>query len=119
MSLAYWLLVFLGVFLSSLGSILLKAGATKIDHQQGIFSAAFQAAFEWRLQLGVLMYIVPVIIWIYLLKKLDITFLQPLFSLVYIITPILAIAYLGESVSYIKWTGIAIILVGIYVTSKG
>jgi len=65
------------------------------------------------------MYIVPVVIWIYLLKKLDITFLQPLFSLVYVITPVLAIAYLGESVSIHKWIGIAIILLGIFVSSKG
>lgn len=65
------------------------------------------------------MYIVPVIIWIYLLKKLDITFLQPLFSLVYVITPVLAIAYLGESVSIYKWVGIAIILLGIFISSKG
>lgn len=65
------------------------------------------------------MYIVPVIIWIYLLKKLDITFLQPLFSLVYVITPVLAITYLGESVSIYKWVGIAIILLGIFISSKG
>lgn len=119
MSIAYWALVFLGVTLSSLGSIFLKAGATRIAHDQGIFNAALQAAFEWRLLLGVLMYIVPVIIWIYLLKKLDITFLQPLFSLVYVITPILAITYLGESISAYKWAGIAIILLGIYISSKG
>lgn len=108
MSIAYWALVFIGVTLSSLGSIFLKSGATRISHDQGIVGAALQAALEWRLLLSVLMYIVPVIIWIYLLKKLDITFLQPLFSLVYVITPVLAIAYLGESVSIYKWPGIFI-----------
>ena len=64
---------------------------------------------EWRLFLGVMMYIVPVVIWIFLLKKLDITFLQPLFSLVYVVTPLLAIAYLGESIPLHRWIGIAII----------
>jgi drug/metabolite transporter (DMT)-like permease len=118
LSIAYWALVILGVTLSSLGSIFLKSGATRIPHDQGIATAAIHAALEWRLLLGVLMYIVPVIIWIYLLKKLDITFLQPLFSLVYVITPVLAITYLGESVSIYKWIGIAIILLGIFISSK-
>lgn len=119
MSIKYWALIVLGVTLSSLGSIFLKAGATKISHDQGIFNAVIQAAFEWRLILGVLMYIVPVIIWIFLLKKLEITFLQPLFSLVYVITPIFAIYYLDESISMNKWIGISIILFGIFVSSKG
>ena len=69
--------------------------------------------------MGVLMYAIPVIIWIYLLKKLDITFLQPLFSLVYVITPILAMVYLGESISTYRWAGIFIILIGIFISSKG
>jgi drug/metabolite transporter (DMT)-like permease len=115
---SYWALVFLGVTLSALGSIFLKAGATKISHEQGVLHAALQATFEWRIILGVLLYIIPVIIWIYLLKKLDVTFLQPLFSLVYVVTPILAIVYLGESVSINRWIGISIILVGIFVSSR-
>jgi len=106
------------VALSSLGSIFLKAGALRISHDQGALSAALQAATEWRLLLGVLMYIIPVAIWIYLLKKLDITFLQPLFSLVYVATPLLAIVYLGENIPPHRWIGISIILLGIFVSSK-
>lgn len=64
------------------------------------------------------MYIIPVAIWIYLLKRLDITFLQPLFSLVYVVTPLLAIAYLGENIPLHRWIGISIILLGIFVSSK-
>lgn len=119
MSTNYWILVLLGVILSSLGSIFLKAGAVKIGHDHGFLAAALQAALEWRLFLGVLMYIVPVLIWIYLLKKLDITFLQPLFSLVYVFTPVFAIFYLGETVPPYKWVGIFFILIGIFISSRG
>lgn len=119
MSIGYWLLVLLGVTLSALGSIFLKAGAVKITHDRGIYAAAAQALLEWRLLLGVIMYIVPVLIWIYLLKKLDITYLQPLFSLVYVLTPLFAIFYLGEAVSTHRWAGISIILIGIFVASRG
>jgi drug/metabolite transporter (DMT)-like permease len=112
-------LVLLGVSLSALGSIFLKAGAVRLIHENGIYSAVLQGLLEWRLYAGVVMYVIPVLIWIYLLKKLDITYLQPLFSLVYVVTPIVAIFYLGESVPIHRWAGIAIILVGIAISSRG
>jgi len=102
-----------------LGSIFLKAGAVRLTHESGIYSAVLQGIQEWRLYAGVVMYVIPVLIWIYLLKKLDITYLQPLFSLVYVVTPIVAIFYLGESVPIHRWIGICIILIGITVSSKG
>ena len=111
-------MVLLGVSLSALGSIFLKAGAVRLSHDSGIYSAILQALLEWRLYLGVVMYIVPVLIWIYLLKKLEITYLQPLFSLVYVVTPIFAIFYLGESIPVHRWLGISIILVGIAISSR-
>lgn len=80
MSLNYWVLVFVGVSMSSLGGIFLKAGAIRISHEYGLLNAVLQASMEWHLYLGVILYVVPVVIWIYLLKRLDITFLQPLFS---------------------------------------
>lgn len=119
MSISYWVLVLLGVSLSALGSIFLKAGAVRLTHDSGVYVAILQALLEWRLYLGVIMYVIPVLIWIYLLKKLDITYLQPLFSLVYVVTPIFAIFYLGESVPAHRWIGISIILVGIVVSSRG
>ena len=118
MSIKYWLLILLGVSLSALGSIFLKAGAIRLSHEHGVYAALLQACSEWRIFLGVVMYIVPVLIWIYLLKKLDITFLQPLFSLVYVLTPIFAIAYLGEFVPPHRWLGILIIMIGIAISSR-
>jgi len=118
MSLNYWILVFVGVSMSSLGSIFLKAGAIRISHESGLLIALLQASTEWRLYLGVVLYVIPVVIWIYLLKRLDITFLQPLFSLVYVLTPIVAIVYLNENVPLTRWLGILVIVIGITISSK-
>jgi drug/metabolite transporter (DMT)-like permease len=114
----YWFLVFVGVSMSSLGSIFLKAGAIRISHEYGMLNAVFQASTEWRLYLGVVLYVVPVVIWIYLLKRLDITFLQPLFSLVYVITPIIAIVYLNETIPLTRWVGIGVIIIGITISAR-
>lgn len=118
MSLNYWLLVVLGVLMSSLGSVFLKSGAVRISHENGVLHAIFNAATEWRIILGVILYIVPVVIWIYLLKRLEITFLQPLFSLVYVVTPVIAMAYLNETVPPLRWVGVSVIIVGIAISSR-
>lgn len=104
--------------MSSIGGVFLKAGAVKISHDQGFLYAALQAASEWRIYSGVILYIVPVAIWIYLLKRLNITFLQPLFSMVYIFTPLLAATYLNENIPTARWFGIGIIVVGIIISSR-
>lgn len=118
MSISYWFLVLVGVLMSSLGSVFLKAGAVRLSHELGMQHAVLQASMEWRLYLGVLLYMVPVAIWIYLLKRLEITFLQPLFSLVYVFTPIVAISYLNESVPPLRWIGIVVIIIGITISSR-
>ena len=97
MKLLDWVLVLVGIVLSSLGGIFLKLGARQIDHSSGLWVALTQAFIEWRLYFGVIFYFIPVIIWIYMLKRVDITFLQPLFAFVYVATPLLAMPLLQET----------------------
>jgi drug/metabolite transporter (DMT)-like permease len=118
MTARYWVLLVIGTLSSSLGGIFMKAGSVRISHDHGLLDAVFQAGLEWRIALGLLMYILPAAIWTYMLKSLEITFLQPLFSLVYVVTPVIAIFYLGEHVSAGRWAGILIVVVGIYVISR-
>lgn len=118
MKLLDWCLVAAGVILSSLGSIFLKLGAERIDHSAGLVNAVIQALMEWRLYLGAACYFIPVVIWVYMLKKIDITFLQPLFALVYVVTPLLAIFWLHESVPIARWLGVVVIMVGIGIVAR-
>ena len=113
-----YFLVAAGVLLSALGSIFLKLGAARVDHDVGLASSLIQAGLEWRLYVGALCYFIPVAIWIYLLKKVDITFLQPLFALVYIVTPVLAIFWLNESVPLTRWVGVVVIMLGISIVAR-
>lgn len=113
-----WFLLLTGVVLSSLGGIFLKLGAIQVDHSNGIAQAVGQALLQWRLYLGAFCYFIPVVIWIYMLKRVDITFLQPLFALVYVTTPILAIPLLQESTPGMRWLGIFVILIGIVIVAR-
>lgn len=113
-----WLLLLIGVILSSLGGIFLKLGAMHVDHSNGIATAITHALMQWRLYFGAFCYFIPVAIWIYMLKRVDITFLQPLFALVYVATPLLAIPMLHEAIPATRWLGIAVILAGIIIVAR-
>lgn len=115
----YWLLLFCGILLSSLGGILLKMGSIHIDYSNGVVTSVMAIISNWKIILGLSFYFIPAMIWIYMLKKVEISFLQPLFCLTYIITPILAYFFFQETLSIAKWAGIVVIILGISIFAVG
>lgn len=111
-----WLLIFVGITLSSLGAILLKLGAVRISYEVDFFYVLKQIILSWRIIIGCIMYLLPVFIWIYLLKKTELTFLQPIFSLVYVVTPFFAFFILNETLSIYRIFGVIIIVIGIFIS---
>ncbi len=103
--------------MSSAGGIFLKLGALDINKNSNFLNAGLQIIFNWKIIFGMLMYFIPVLIWIYLLKKIDLSYLQPLFSLMYVVTPILSIFFLNENVPALRWVGISIVALGVLVIS--
>jgi drug/metabolite transporter (DMT)-like permease len=52
------------------------------------------------------------------MKKIDLSFLQPLFSLMYVVTPLIAFFFLNENVPLLRWFGIGIVAFGVLVIAK-
>lgn len=118
MSALRWALLAVGIVMSALGGLLLKIGAQGIRYDGGLGMTIRQLALNWVLAAGVAMYIIPVLIWIYLLKEVQLSFLQPLFSLSYVLTPTLALLFLGETVSAYRWLGIGVIILGVAIVAR-
>lgn len=118
MTIFQWALLISGVLMSAGGGFFLKVGAVQIDHSTDLESIFYQVVFNLPIIIGVMMYFFPVMIWIFLLKKIELSFLQPLFSLTYAVTPILATLFLNENVSFTRWLGILIIIIGVIVIAK-
>jgi drug/metabolite transporter (DMT)-like permease len=117
MPIAYWCLLFVGIILSGFGAILLKMGSVEIIHD-GVWRLLQQILINWKILLGVLFYMVPSFIWIFMLKTVDISFLQPMFSLVYIVTPVLAVMILRENIPINRWVGIVVIVLGVFIVAR-
>ena len=118
MSISYWCLLLIGVLLSAFGGIFLKLGSVEIIHDT-LWKTFQHALFNWKIVLGFSLYVVPSFIWIFMLKKVDISYLQPMFSLVYVATPVLAYVLLNEQIPSNRVIGIAIIIIGVVVVSRG
>ena len=114
---------FFGITIGALGGILMKVGATHIGPVE-INSFGQLASYLFKLftnpqsLAGVFLYFMSAVIWSYLLTKLDISFVQPILALTYVVTPILAIVLLGEQVPAMRWIGIVIIIAGVFVVAR-
>jgi drug/metabolite transporter (DMT)-like permease len=68
--------------------------------------------------LGFGLYLLSTVFWFGAMSKLDISMLSPLGSLVFVLTALLALVFLGEKISPLRWMGIGVIVVGIYLLVK-
>lgn len=118
MTATQWGLLIIGVLLSAMGGLFLKSGAIQIQYTDGLAHIVFQVLFNWKIIIGVFMYFIPVMIWIFLLKEVELSFLQPLFALIYVVTPLFANFFLDENISVSRWSGIVVIVVGVLIIAR-
>lgn len=113
-----WGLIFSGIFCGSAGGILLKKAAVEVGQAEGGLAQLQAACTNPRLVGAVVLYVIPLVFWIYLLRFVPISWLQPIFSLTYVITPLLALAFLGEPVPPARWAGIGVIIAGVFLVAR-
>ncbi|HLW73867.1 MAG TPA: SMR family transporter [Gammaproteobacteria bacterium] len=122
MNLISFLLVFTGVMLNAAAQLLLKAGVKdvgviKLD-ASNIFSAGMKLAFEPHILGGLTCYVVSVGIWILALSRVQVSIAYPMLSLGYVVTALIAWAFMGEAVNAMRLTGIAVIIVGVFLVAR-
>lgn len=109
---AVGVVIFSGI-IGSFGSIFLKLGSANLNKN---ITTQFK---NYRLILGMLVYIISAAMFIPALKGGDLSLLYPLASLSYVWVSILSILVLKEKMNSTKWFGILLILVGVSLIGLG
>lgn len=83
-----------------------------------IVETIFKALTNWRLILGTAMQAVYFGLWLAVLSWEDLSVALPLQALSYIVVAFLAQWFLGEHISPLRWSGIALVCVGVVLITK-
>ncbi len=108
-----FLILNVGSLVAAAGGIFLKRLSEQLDHNSSLDKLVLTTIWSPNFWLGGICYVFPILLWTYLLKHIELTKLQPMLSVVYIYTIILAMVFLGENPSAIRFFGIALIVVGV------
>ena len=108
------LLTILTVLLLSIGQVLFKYASGKIDIEgKGIFAGLLlNPAFI----IAIAVYAVATISWLFVLKATPLRVAYPFAALAFVMVPIFASIFLGETLRFTTFAGAAVIILGVYIS---
>ena len=115
-------LLMTGVLLNAGAQLLLKAGTNSIGAFE--YSAANTVPIGWKLATephivgGLSCYVVSVVVWIMALSRVEVSIAYPLLSVGYVVNAIAAYYLFGEAVTPMRLTGIAVIILGVWIVAR-
>lgn len=115
-------LLMTGVLLNAGAQLLLKAGTNSVGAFE--YSAANIVPIGWKLATephiigGLGCYVISVVVWIMALSRVEVSIAYPLLSVGYVVNAIAAYYLFGEAVTPMRLTGIAIIIIGVWVVAR-
>ncbi|GMU21102.1 MAG: hypothetical protein AMXMBFR13_11960 [Phycisphaerae bacterium] len=120
----YWIALALALTLNATANLMMKFGMVRFKaggggSQQGLGALVGQLAQNWVLLLGLVCFAVNVAFYTFALKEIKISVAYPIMvSLGFAIIAVVAWRFLGETLSPLQWTGIALILAGVYLVAR-
>ena len=111
-----------GVLLNAAAQLLLKAGTNTLGvitvTADNWFGLLGRVATQGHIVAGLSCYVVSVFVWIVGLSRVPVSIAYPMLSLGYIVNAIAAHYLLGEAVTLARWTGIAFIVLGVWLVAR-
>jgi multidrug transporter EmrE-like cation transporter len=115
-------LILTGVLLNAFAQLLLKKGMISI----GYFEIQFEfllpmvrkVATNLYILLGLGSYVVSVAIWLLVLARVEVSYAYPFLSVGYVLVTVMGYYVFQENLSWMRATGIAIIIVGVILLSR-
>ncbi len=115
-------LLMTGVLLNAGAQLLLKAGTNSVGvfefSRDNIVPIGWRLATEPHIIGGLGCYVISVVVWIMALSRVEVSVAYPLLSVGYVVNAIAAWYLFGEAVTPMRLTGIAIIIVGVWLVAR-
>ena len=112
-----WQLAALGaILLASTGHLVIKLGLIAAGHEASPASGLariIETLFQPAVIGGLAIYGIGTLLWISAVARKNISFLYPLTALNYVIVSVGGKLWFGETISPARWTGIAIVVLGV------
>lgn len=122
MNIAIFPIILLGVFLNAGAQFLLKTGMNRIGYFDfswaNLLPIGFQVAINPYIIMGLACYLISVVVWLIALSRVDVSIAYPMISIGYVVNALAAYYFLGEHVSFMRMSGILVILIGVYLVAK-
>ena len=114
-----WLQLALSVLCVFVSELLLKRGANDIANASSIWSwTGINGLASPLVWLGIAFVIASFLSWLYVLKYIPLTIAFPLSRVVDILVPLGCWIFLRESISTLRWCGIALVVIGLALVAK-
>lgn len=118
-----FVLVITGVLLNACAQLLLKAGTNAVGHFEFTLDSAWRVApkllFEPHILGGLMCYAISVVVWIGALSRTEVSIAYPMLSIGYIVNAVAAWYLFGEALTLTRLAGIAVIVVGVVLLTRG
>ena len=108
-----FVLIFTPIILAAIGQLILKIGMNKLGKFDLIKTFTHPTVL-----LGLFFYGASLVLWLMVLSKEKLSFVYPLVAFSYVITVLLSKVILKEVVPPMRWTGLAVIIIGILIVAK-
>jgi drug/metabolite transporter (DMT)-like permease len=118
-----WASILTGVTLNAVAQIVLKVAVSRRGsiavRPRALLQAGYHLMLNPWLWAGILCYVVSLAAWLIALSRVSVNVAYPMLSLGYVMAAILAWVFLGERLNFVQMTGIAVIILGVYLLTRG
>lgn len=113
-----WFQLALSVLCVTASEIFLKRGAVeapRLEHFNWTGVSGLASANVW---LGILFVALSFVSWLYVLRFIPLTVAFPLSNFVHVLVPLSSWFFLSETISLLRWSGIALVLLGVLIVAQ-
>ena len=117
-----YVLIFISIAAMTAAQLLLKKGLLLIGQSPHSFGELFRffsrAYSNIYVISAVVLTIITALAWIQVASKLEISYIYPFMALSYVLVAVFSIWMFHDNVSLLRWAGIAVVCLGVFLVSR-